>query len=186
MRMELHSQKILDILEETARHLQWEVPVEILLIGGASGMLTNQLSPQRVTLDCDVMNYAPREAQKAVLEAAGQVADQQGLPKNWFNSKAMQMNILPDGWQSRKVLIAEYKNLIVYAAGRLDLLAMKFYANRPQDREDIIHMKPTPDEIDTIRKYLNMLRLPSRQADLDQVVSALKLVDAIEDTFNES
>jgi hypothetical protein len=63
---------------------------------------------------------------------------------------------------------------------------MKFYANRPQDREDIIHINPTPDEIDTIRKYLNMLRVPSRQADLDQVVSALKLVDAIEELTNES
>jgi len=108
------------------------------------------------------------------------------LPENWLNSKAMQMNILPDGWQSRRVFVAEFGQLKIYAVSRLDLLAMKFYANRPQDREDILHMKPTPDEIDDIRKYLNMLRLPARQADLDQVVSALKLVDAIEEFANES
>ena len=184
--MELHSQKILEALKETACRIQWDSPVEILLIGGAAGMLTGQLPPQRVTLDCDVMHYSPKQAQEAILEAAHRVADEQGLPKNWFNSKAMQLNVLPDGWQSRKVLIAKFETLTVYGVGRVDLLAMKFYANRPQDREDIIHMKPTPNEIDTIRKYLNMLRVPSRKAHLDQVVGALKLVDAIEELTNES
>lgn len=82
--------------------------------------------------------------------------------------------------------MAEFGQLKIYAVSRLDLLAMKFYANRPQDREDIFHMKPAPEELDYIRKYLNMLRLPSRLADLDQVVNALQLVDAIEDAQNES
>ena len=62
---------------------------------------------------------------------------------------------------------------------------MKFYANRPQDREDIIEMKPTPEEMAYVRKYLDMLRLPARLADLDQVVSAQKLVDAMEDLLDE-
>jgi hypothetical protein len=184
--MELHSQKILEALKETAFQLDQDGSIEILLIGGAAGMLTGQLPPQRVTLDCDVMHYDPVQAQKPVLEAANRVADEQGLPKNWLNSKAMQLNILPDGWQSRKVLIAEYGMLTIYAVGRLDLLAMKFYANRPQDRQDIIHMKPTPDEIGYVRKYLNMLKVPSRQADLDQVVSAMQLVNAMEGLFDET
>ena len=184
--MELHSLEILEALKETARLIQWDSPVEILLIGGAAGILTGQLPPKRVTLDCDVMHYCPKQAQEAVLKAAHRVAEELGLPKNWFNSKAMQLNVLPDGWQSRKVLIAEFETLTVYGIGRLDLLAMKFYANRPQDREDIIHMEPTPEELDYIRKYLNMLRVPSRQADLDQVVSALQLVDAMEELANES
>ncbi|MEN8127149.1 MAG: DUF6036 family nucleotidyltransferase [Planctomycetota bacterium] len=182
----MHSHKILNALEKTSTYLQWNSPVEILLIGGAAGMLTGQLSPERITLDCDVMHCIPKQAQEAILTAAVQVAAEQGLPENWLNSKAMQMNILPDGWQSRRVFIAEFGQLKIYAVGRLDLLAMKFFANRPQDREDIVHMKPAPDETDYIRKYLNMLRLPSRQADLDQVVSALKLVDAIEEIVNES
>jgi hypothetical protein len=60
---------------------------------------------------------------------------------------------------------------------------MKFYANRPQDREDITAMKPSRDEIEYSRRYLHMLRVPSRQADLDQVVSAFQLADAIEEYF---
>jgi len=184
--MELHSQKILEMLEKTAARLRGEGPIEILLIGGAAGMLTGLLPPGRITLDCDVMDYNPAQAQAALLKAAGQVAIELGLPQNWFNSKAMQMNILPDGWQSRRILIAEFGQLKIYAVSRLDLLAMKFFANRPQDREDIIYIRPTHEELDCIRKYLNMLRLPSRQADLDQVVSALKLVDAIEEATDES
>ena len=142
-------------------------------------MLTGLLPPERITLDCDVMDYNPEKSQKALLDAAHYIAEKHGLPETWFNFKAMQMNILPDGWKSRRVYVAEFAQLKIYAVSRLDLLAMKFYANRPQDREDILHMKPASDELDYIRKYLNMLRLPSRQADLDQVVSALKLVDAI-------
>jgi hypothetical protein len=94
--MELHSQEIIEALKETARQIQWESPVEILLIGGAAGMLTGQLPPQRVTLDCDVMHYCPKQSQEAVLKAAHQVADERGLPKNRFNSKAMQL-ICPAG-----------------------------------------------------------------------------------------
>lgn len=100
--MQLNSEKILGTLKGLSRRVQWDSPIEILLIGGAAGMLTGQLSPKRVTLDCDVMHYAPEEAQKAVLKAAHQVAAEQGLPENWLNSKAMQMNILPDGWQASK------------------------------------------------------------------------------------
>lgn len=184
--MELDSKKILENLNDLSDRLHWDSPIEILLIGGAAGMLTGQLSPRRVTLDCDIMHYAPEQAQDPVLKAAHQVAAKQGLPENWLNFQAMQMNVLPDGWQSRQILVAEFGQLKVYAVSRLDLLAMKFYANRPQDREDILHMKPTPEELDYIRKYLNMLRLPSRQADLDQVVSALQLVDAIEESADES
>ena len=186
MQIKLHSQKILEALKETACQIQWEGPVEILLVGGAAGMLTGQLPPQQVTLDCDVMDYNPKLVEKTVLEAAVRITDKLGLPENWFNSKAMQLNVLPDGWQSRKVLIAEYGTLTVYAIRRLDLLAMKFCANRPQDRLDILHMKPTPDEVDYVRKYLDMLQLPSRQADLDQVVSAIQLVNAMGGLFDES
>lgn len=183
--MELKTQDILKNLKAIAENLLWDdETIEVLLIGGAAGMLTGQLSANRITQDCDVMNVRPIEAQKAVLDAAGQVAKTEGLPDNWLSTQAMDsLNVLPDGWQSRRIFVACFGKLSVYAVSRLDLLVMKFYANRPQDRQDIIEMKPSPMEIDYIRKYLDMLRVPSRQADLDQVVSAFKLVDAIEDMF---
>lgn len=149
-------------------------------------MVTGLLPSQRVTQDCDVIQVQPEEALDALLNAARTVALDKGLPEEWFNAQAMQLNVLPDGWHSRRIFVGRYGQLSIYAVSRLDLLAMKFYANRPQDREDILYMKPTPDEIVFIRKYLNMLRVPSRQADLDQVVSAFKLVDAIEEIVNEN
>jgi len=61
---------------------------------------------------------------------------------------------------------------------------MKFYANHPQDREDIVQMRPSQDEIRYIRHYLDTLRIPSRQAEIDQVVSAFMLLDAMEELFH--
>jgi hypothetical protein len=184
--MNFDSKAIIDVLKETAVHLEWEGDsIEILLIGGVAAMLTGLLPPERVTQDCDLMSCCPKEAQGELLKAAAQVAIKKGLPENWLNSQAAQLNILPDGWQSRRVNIGQFGKLLIYAASRQDLLAMKFYANRPQDREDIINMKPTHREMAYVRKYLNMLRVPSRQANLDQVASAFKLVDAMEDLFNE-
>ena len=184
--MKLKISDILKTLKETAEILHWDGEIiEILLIGGAAGMLSGQLSAHRVTQDCDVVNFRPEESQKAVLDAALQFAHKKGLPETWLSTQAMDLNILPDGWYSRRVHIASFDKLSIYAVSRLDLLAMKFYANRPQDRQDIIEMKPSSEEIDYIRKYLNMLRVPSRQADLDQVVSAFQLVDAMEDLFHD-
>ncbi len=171
-------------LEAVANRLEWNGPaIEILLIGGAAGMLIGQLPGHRVTQDCDVMHVQPPQAQQTVLAAAADIASEKNLPQTWLNTQAMSLNVLPDGWQSRRVLVGHFQKLSVYAVGRRDLLAMKFYANRPQDRQDIIEMHPSREEIDFIRKYLNMLRVPSRQADLDQIVSALKLVEVMENLF---
>lgn len=186
--MELKTSDILNVLKETADTLQWNGEIiEILLIGGAAGMLTGQLPAYRVTQDCDVMSFLPKEAQKAVIDASIHVAHKKGLPDNWLSTQAMDaLNILPDGWKSRRIHVVSFGKLSIYAVSRSDLLAMKFYANRPQDRQDIVEMKPSREEIEYIRKYLNMLRVPSRRADLDQVVSAFKLVDAMEDLFHGS
>ena len=183
--MEFGSEEILKALKETALRIEWDGDIEILLVGGVAAMLTGQLPAERVTQDCDIMNYSPNEAQQVVIDAAVKVAEINGLPKDWLNSQAMQLDVLPNGWPSRRIHICKYSKMSIYAASRLDLLCMKFYANRPQDREDIMEMKPTPEEMDFVRRYLDVLRLPSRLADLDQIVSALKLVDAMEGLFGE-
>ncbi|MCI0499153.1 MAG: DUF6036 family nucleotidyltransferase [Planctomycetales bacterium] len=182
--MDMETSEILKYLKAVADRVEWNGhDIEILLIGGAAGMLIGQLPAHRVTQDCDMMHVQPPHAQQAVLAAAVEVAGEKGLPQTWLDTQAMPLNVLPDGWRSRRVLVAHFQKLSVYAVGRRDLLAMKFFANRPQDRQDIIEMYPSHDEIDFARKYLNMLRVPSRQADLDQVVSALKLVEAMEKLF---
>jgi hypothetical protein len=99
--MEMEPPDILNYLEATAASLQWDgSPIEILLIGGAAGMLIGQLPAHRVTQDCDIMHLCPKEAQQAVLDAAAHVAVENGLPKTWLNTQAMDLNVLPDGWPS--------------------------------------------------------------------------------------
>jgi hypothetical protein len=91
--MEMEPPDILNYLEATAASLQWDgSPIEILLIG--------QLPAHRVTQDCDIMHLCPKEAQQAVLDAAAHVAVENGLPKTWLNTQAMDLNVLPDGWPS--------------------------------------------------------------------------------------
>ena len=181
--MEFGSDDILGALRDTALGIDWAGDIEILLVGGVAAILTGQLSAERVTQDCDIMFFSPKEAQGPVLNAASEVAKIRSLPKNWLNCQAMGLNVLPDGWLSRREHICKYGQLSIYAASRLDLLCMKFYANRPQDREDIMEMKPTSDEMGYVRRYLDMLTLPSRQANLDQIACAHKLVEAMEGLF---
>jgi hypothetical protein len=165
-------------LARLAEVLSFPDAVEILLIGGAAGVLTGQLAASRTTVDCDVIEYLPKLAQQAVLDAAVTVASERGLPDDWLNSRAMQLNILPDGWRTRKVLVYCYGQLKVFALSRKDLIATKFYAGHPRDLEDIAAMSPTADELSFARIYLGMLRVPSRQAHLDQVETATHLLEA--------
>jgi len=182
--MEMNTENILNYLETLAKTVQWEnSAIEILLIGGSAGMLTGQLLAHRVTQDCDMVYCCPPQAQQAILAAAAKVATAYGLPPTWLNTQAMNALPPPNGWQSRKQQIARFENLTVSAIGRLDLLAMKFYAHRPQDRQDVIAMKPSRDEIYYCRRYLDSLRVPSAKADLDQVIDALQFIDAIEELF---
>lgn len=174
------------MLNALGRHLPLDTPIDILLIGGAAGVLTEQLPLSRTTTDCDVMFYRPKDAGDAILEAVQQVAAKNQLPKNWLNFEAMQLDILPHGWHRRQIHIADFGPLHVYAVSRRDLLAMKCYANHTQDREDVLAMKPTREELAFVRTYLNMSRVPSRQANLDQVEWGMKYVDALEEARDDS
>ena len=184
--MQMRRTHILKALAWLGDRVEWEQPVEILLIGGAAGMITGQLAPDRTTLDCDVIDYTPAEAMQAVGIAARRVAQELGLPEGWLSSQARQLNILPDGWRNRRQHVGSFGKLRIYAVGRLDLLATKCYANRPEDREDILAMHPTGEELSFVRTYLTMLRVPSRQANLDQVESALRLVAALKGRFDDA
>ena len=179
-------EEILKALSRVGELLDWPDSVEILLIGGAAGMITGQLAPDRTTLDCDVMHCSPAEAMQPVEDSAGKVAKEAGLPAGWLSSQPQQLDILPDGWRGRRKLVGKFGRLSVFAVGRSDLLATKFYANRAQDREDILAMKPTRDELAFVRGYLGMLRVPSRNANLDQVRSALRLLEAVEEETDDA
>lgn len=95
------------------------------------------------------------------------------------SGRVVEVNVLPVGWQKRRIHIGDFGGLKVWSVGRVDLLAMKVYAGRTQDRADVIDMGPTAEELGVVRKYLDQLRIPSRGANLDQVQSGLRFVDAL-------
>jgi hypothetical protein len=118
--MEMARQKILKMLHALGEHLPPDIKIDILLIGGAAGVLTEQLPLNRTTTDCDVMFYRPETAGNAILEAVQQVAAQEKLPTSWLNFEAMQLDILPHGWHARQIHIADFGPLHVY--GSLDVI----------------------------------------------------------------
>lgn len=68
--------------------------------------------------------------------------------------------------------------LHVHAIGRLDLLAMKAYAGRPQDIEDLRAMSPQPMELRFVEEFLATLAVagePDRHiADARAIIDALR------------
>ena len=178
--MLLDKTRILEVLKMTGELLVWDGCVEILLVGGAAGVLTGVLDPKRTTADCDVMNLTPSEASGAIFQAVKEVSERLGLPEDWFNDKVCEVGVLPYGWRSRRHRVAVFDRLVVYAIARKDLLCMKFYSLRPQDREDIAAMGMNKDEVQFVKYYLSTLKFQNRQfVDLDRIQAAEKYLSAL-------
>jgi hypothetical protein len=159
--------------------LSYPSDIEILLVGGAAGMLTGQLAPTRTTIDCDVMAALPPDALSTVERAAQELSDEMGLAPNWLNSDVqLRRDALPTTWRSRRVLVGQWGRLRVLAISRLDLLAMKVLSGRPQDLEDIRAIGPTSDDLRFVREYLEAL--PDRGTLASEVDEARELLLALE------
>ncbi len=153
--------------------------IEILLVGGAAGMVTGVLPAGRTTTDCDVMVYMPEESLAAVETAAGQVAEEMGLATHWLNSDVqLRRDALPDGWDSRRVFVGLYGQVGVYAISRPDLIAMKVLAGRPQDLEDLAAMRPRQEEHDFVGAYLE--RLEAKGTRREQIDDAKMILSTLE------
>ncbi len=153
--------------------------VEILIVGGAAGLLTGVLSPSRTTTDCDVMAYSPPNAATAVELAAEAVAEEIGLAPHWLNSDVqIRGDSLPVGWERRRVWVGEFGRLRVWAVSRLDLIAMKVLAGRDQDVEDLSVMRVRADETEFVRTYLDSLA--GRGTPLEEITDARAILNAIE------
>lgn len=167
-------------LRETGAALEYAGEVEILIVGGAAGLLTGALPPARTTFDCDVMVFVPAQAWHAVEQAGRKAARALGLAPTWLNGEANEMfrYRLPDGWERRRRFIGLFGKLSVYAVGRMDLIAMKIIAGRPQDREDLGELRPTAAELEFVGEYLDAL--PGRGADVRLVDDARVLLEQLE------
>lgn len=170
------------LVEHALRRLgeafRYHTDVELLLVGGAAGMLTGVLPPSRTTTDCDVMMYVPASAMGAVELAAENVAQELGLRSTWLNSDVqLRIDALPSNWERRRVLIGTFGRLRIFAASRPDLIAMKVIAGRVQDLEDLEAMRVRVDDVSFVRNHLAALR--DRGTPQDQIDDAYTVLDAI-------
>lgn len=151
--------------------------VEILLVGGAAGMLTGVLGPERTTIDCDVIDYEPAAAWTEIESLAAEIGKELGLPDRWLNSNVqIRLDCLPDNWKSRRQLILSGNRLLVYAISRLDLIAMKFMAHRRRDLEDLGKLAVTSDDVEFVRKYLQ--NLPEKGTRQEQILEAVEVLNS--------
>jgi hypothetical protein len=165
-----HDKKVILLaLELTGRKLDWPSRVEIVIAGGAAGMLLGIWSADRVTEDCDVVDISPAvQPRRAILQAAGEAAEEIGLNPDWLNDHFMTfgaLDTLPDDWRKRCVKIETFGKLEISCLGRQDLLAMKLYAGRAQDIMDVYAQIQSlrAQDVAFMRDYLDSLAQPWRK-----------------------
>jgi hypothetical protein len=175
----MNASKVEQALSTLGKRFSYHTEVELLLVGGAAGMLTGLLPPARTTTDCDVIAYVPEDAMGAVELAAARVASELGLPETWLNSDVqLRRDALPDDWQARRIVIGAWGQLRVFAVSRIDLIAMKVLAGRPQDLEDVHSMKPRRDDVEFVRRYLD--GLPAKGTMVKEIDEARELLESLE------
>lgn len=140
-------------------------------------MLTAVLARDRVTVDCDIIHYYPDTSYVAVESLAKAIGQERGLPEMWFNSSiSLRTDLIPDRWQDRRILIERGDFLSVDAISRVDLIAMKFFARRPQDLEDLDSLRVRTDDIEFVWSYL--LALPAKGTPQSEIDEAAEIVRA--------
>jgi hypothetical protein len=178
---------ILEALRRTGDRLAWPHEVEVVIVGGAAGMILGLWRPERVTEDADIAEISPpHQPRRALLAAARATAEELGLSLHWLNDDFIAfgaLDTLPDDWRMRCVEIGRFGQLRVVSPGKRDLLAMKVYAGRPQDIEDVMSCLPcmTRDDLDFIRDYLTSLDQPHRRhIDPGQLERAKAILEGLE------
>jgi nucleotide-binding universal stress UspA family protein len=145
-------------LSTLGRHLNVDHDVEILIVGGAAGILTGAFPPEVTTMDADAIWYRPPKDRELILETAAEISRELSLPTDWLNEwSGLYAWSLPDGWESRRVLVGKFDHLHVYAASRIDLIVMKFIAHRGRDRDHLNQLKVTPQELAIVRGHLDSM-----------------------------
>jgi len=174
----LGAEKIKSAFARIGQLLDTTFEVELLLIGSAAALVAGILDDSAIaTQDCDVLQYSPQDILGKIELLAETVGGELDLPKNWLNSDVqirLSPDMLPDGWESRKVAIGPFGKLKVFAVGRIDLIATKFLAHRPADLEHLESFKVTGDERKFAERYL--LELGNKGESQANIADALEVV----------
>jgi hypothetical protein len=101
------------------------------------------------------MCCTPLDAMPDLRAAAAIVATALDLPERWLNdgSRAFCEALLP-GWTERRTRVMVSGVLHVYVPARVDFIATKVIAGRPQDLEDLESLAVTDAEWRFVRHHL--------------------------------
>jgi hypothetical protein len=140
--------------------------IGLVVCGGAA---LNALGlVERTTSDIDVVGFADEVKEQIVVrrakfpgwlrEAAGKVARDLGLPKDWLNDGPASLVELglPEGFADRLNRIEVGTSLAVYYISRIDQIHFKLYASADRGGyhiDDLIKLKPTEKEILVAAKW---------------------------------
>ena len=109
-----------------------DVKAHIYVVGGAAMILAHRSA--RLTRDVDALAIDRRDD---VLEAAREVAREQGLSSDWLNDAVRTGPWPTPRPDTRAAMIYSSPHLVVTGASARQLLAMKVRAGRAGDEEDI-------------------------------------------------
>jgi hypothetical protein len=146
------------------------LPAEIVVVGGAAGILCRWLD--RATGDVDVAVADPRLASYAEHVAA--VAESLGLPERWINdgAKAFAQVLAPD-YRERLIHVGTFGRLAVHCISRRDFVVMKLFAMRAEDVDDLAVLRPTAEDMAFARAQLpRIARFDPRRAHLMELYLA--------------
>ena len=142
--------EIISLLKQFDRQL--ERPVEIVICGGAAGILMHGFG--RSTLDIDIIESSPRLNE--MRSALQQISDENNVSPKWINDGAKGfIDYLPDDFHSRLTPVDEgFCHLKASVLAKPDLLVMKLAAFRPSDLRDISLMDINKEDLLIVKKVI--------------------------------
>lgn len=198
---ELSSETLVESLTLLGEILDVEkaAPAHLVVVGGSALLVAGIVS--RTTQDVDVIaergipegEIVPiRQLSPDLRNAAGRVAEEMGLPKNWLNATTALFSIPLESYPSdlwRGMAQRQFgTRLEVSFLGRGGLIYLKFYAaidaerkRRKDDREDLVRLAPTREEADRAIQWLRKEELltEAHSAELLELLTQLGHEDLV-------